>query len=389
MNILFLHTTEVTDAEYLEALKQTGAVVAEFNSPALESSGGEAYVKELLSAIESANAELVFSLGYYPLVSVACKAMGRIYAARLVHAYCPELYSCTLLNDCNRVFIPDRSVYRQFASAGFSCVFWLPLSVPKSFVAAHVTEDDSKDGPDACMMQDIKTRDAFADNPLSNTSPLMDASKGYLEGCIACRHQLRGLPSMTKHLPSYVKEELLKLMPPVIAADSVETPESYYDNRFFNPLVTAAAREFLIRLIGLSKLAEKVELYSGYSFNNPYDALTCFPAMPRGAEFNKKARQSKLNLYIPHENWVSGIPQREFDIMAAGGFVLTPFMADAVALFEECMPEMYFDRIDTADRVEHYLKNPAERVERVNAILDMIKERHTTEQRVEEILGAV
>ncbi len=388
MNILFLHTTEATDAEYLEALKQTGAGVTEFNSPALESSDGETYVKELLSTIESSNAELVFSLGYFPLVSVACKAMGRIYAARLVHAYCPELFSYTLLNDCNRVFIPDRSGYRQFASSGFTTVFWLPLSVPKSFVADHVTEDDSKDGPDVCMLQDIKSRDAFPDNPLANGSPLMDASKGYLEGCIACRHQLRGLPSMTKHLPSYVKDELLKLMPPVIAPDSVETVESYFDNRFFNPLVTASAREFSLRLLSTSKNVKKAELYSDYSINS-FEGLTIFPGMPRGEEFNNKARQSKINLYVPHENWASGIPQREFDIMAAGGFVLTPFMADALALFEECLPEMYFDRKDLFDKAEHYLKNPGERVERANAILDIIKERHTTEQRVEEILGAV
>ena len=60
-------------------------------------------------------------------------------------------------------------------------------------------------------------------HPLAVESPLKDATKGYLEGCIACQHQLSGLPSMAENLPPYVREDLEKYFVPEISADSVET----------------------------------------------------------------------------------------------------------------------------------------------------------------------
>ena len=383
MNILYIHTNEARDKEIFDALCRVGATVAEFDAPA-PCESNEAYAPKLLTAMEESRTEVCFSLDYFPIVSIACEAMKRIYIAYTQHPYTPALYSATLGNSCNLIFVPDYTVYERFKSTGAGNVFFMPLGVAAESIAAHVSEADSEDGPDLTITQSIKPRSEIKINLLSAESPLKDASKGYLEGCIACRHQIRGLPSMYHYLPSYIREEILKLALPILDAMSTETAETYFDNRSFNELATTADRDIHFAAIIRNDHFKTVSVYAdGYESDD--EKISVFGSLKRGAEFDAAVRKSKINLIIPHRNWKSGVSGRTWDTMAAGGYVMEPAMADLTGLFETPLEFLYTDEFSMVSKSINRLHHPAERVETVNSLLDELRDKHTHIHRVSGI----
>ena len=128
MNVLFVHTLEERDREIFEAFRQTDVTLSEFLAPTAEDTN-ESYAPGLLKAMEESRAEVVFCTGYFPIISIACEAMKVRYIAYCQRPYNPGLYSCTLLNECNLVFVPDYSVYENFNKEGFGNVLFMPLGV--------------------------------------------------------------------------------------------------------------------------------------------------------------------------------------------------------------------------------------------------------------------
>ena len=383
MNILYIHTSESRDKEIFDALQKVGATVAEIDAPAPGESN-EAYAPKLLKAMEEGSTEVCFSLDYFPIVSIACEAMKRIYIAYTQHPYTAAMYSATLGNSCNLVFVPDYTVYEEFKAGGAGNVFFMPLGVASESIAAHVTEADSEDGPDLTITQTVRARSDVEINLLSNKSPLKDAVKGYLEGCIACRHQIRGLPSMYHYLPSYVKDEILKQTPPLLDAMSTETPETYFDNRSFNELVTIADRDIHFASLIKCDHFKKVSVYAD-GYTTDLENVAVYGTLPRGPEFAEAVRKSKINLIIPHRNWKSGVSGRTWDTMAAGGYVMEPCMADLSGLFETPLEFLYTDEFSMVSKSINRLHHAEERVKTVNSLLDELRDKHTHIHRVSGI----
>ena len=389
MNILYIHTTEERDAEIFKAFENTDATLFEYESPA-PGEKDETYVTGLLKAMEENSIDICFSLMYFPIVSVANQAMKKTYIAYCQRPYNPSLYSCTLVNECNVVFVPDYTVYEKFVGEGFNNVFFMPIGVDASVIPEKVTEEDSEgdDGIDLTITEEIGSRADVEINLLSSASPLKDATKGYLEGCIACRHQIRGLPSMYQYLPPYIKEEILKMTPPVLVGDSVETPATYFDNRSFNHLVTIADRDIHFSTLIKNDHFEKVRVYAD-GYENDLEKVETFGTLARGAEFNEAVRRSKINLIIPHRNWQSGVSGRTWDTLAAGGYVMEPFMADLTGLFETPLEYLFTDEFSMVSKSINRLHHPEERVETVNSLLQEIRDKHTYMHRIATIFDVL
>ncbi len=379
MNILYLHTDDIRDVEIYKALCKFEIGTADFHAPG-PTDNPEGYVKSLLTVMEEKGTEVCFSLKYFPLVSIACSAMHRRYIVYSQKPYDPALFNFTVTNDCNIIFIPDFTVSENFAGTVAKNIFFMPIGVEADRISDHVSEADSSEGYDLSITETIGLRDKLPFVPMSGKSPLKDSTKGYLEGCIACRHQIRGLPSMFHYLPSYIKEEMLKETPPAIGGDSSETADSYYDNAVFDDIVTIADRDVHFGAITGNEHFKKILRFSLESVNEDEKLVFKGPAI-RNEDFFKEVKNSKVNLLIPHRNWISGISGRTMDIMAAGGFVVEPFMGDLAGLFEETQNCLFSDEMSMMSKSIYYLNHPSERVDIVNSVLDKIREEHTYECR--------
>lgn len=376
MNILYLHTDVASDRDVPEVLGKMDCGLACMEAPR-DGEGEEGYAERLLHAIEESRAELVFSLKYFPIVSIACEAVAVKYAAWIVSDYDPGVYSCTLLNPCNYVFMADYALYREFQGGGFPHLFFLPMGAYVEWVDRVAAGAGREYQADLLLPCEIQPRESLGMHPLSPGSPLKDATKGYLEGCIACQHQLSGLHSMAESLPPYVWEDLAAHFAGIfcraVGADSVETPTHYYDSCFFNPLITFADRE--IHLGAVAKNPHFRQVWQDNSWDRE--------------EMLRRAVGSRINLVIAHRNWRSAVPQIAWDIMAAGGFLLGSWQEDYLRLFPDHPPILYGEEVDMLGKAIYYLHHEQEREKLAGELAQEVRAKHTCRGRLEELLGKI
>ena len=101
-------------------------------------------------------------------------------------------------------------------------------------------------------------------------------------------------------------------------------------------------------------------------------------------------KHARINLNITLRSIKSGIPLRAFDILGAGGFLLTNFQAD----FEDCyVPDedfVFFEsREDLLQKIEYYLTHEDERAAIAWNGFQKTASCHTYQHRVEEILSCL
>jgi spore maturation protein CgeB len=223
---------------------------------------------------------------------------------------------------------------------------------------------------------------------LSVNSPLKDATKGYLDGCLACQYQLSGLPSMAGNLPSYVNDDLIRHFPPQISGDSIENPAHYYDYNYFNPMITYSQRDIHFHNTAVCAEFKNVNLYNGYS-----DYTTDIAAVHERADYLTQvpliARKSKINLVITNRNWKSAIPQISWDIMASGGFLISNIQMDYFELFHNTIPVMYENEIDLRDKCKKFIKQDDDREKIANELAQEVRSCHNYEKRIGEIMDKV
>ena len=97
--------------------------------------------------------------------------------------------------------------------------------------------------------------------------------------------------------------------------------------------------------------------------------------------------QSKIDLNITLRSIERGIPLRAFDIMGAGGFLLSNYQADLLEMFVPGEEFVYYeDKEDLLRKVDYYLTHEREREAIAKNGHDKVAAAHTYRHRVREML---
>ena len=75
------------------------------------------------------NCDFLFSFNYFPEVSICCQKLGIKYVSWVYDSPHIAVYSYTILNNCNYVFLFDYALYDELHSAGIKTVYYMPLAV--------------------------------------------------------------------------------------------------------------------------------------------------------------------------------------------------------------------------------------------------------------------
>ena len=98
-------------------------------------------------------------------------------------------------------------------------------------------------------------------------------------------------------------------------------------------------------------------------------------------------KQSRINLNIALRGIKSGIPLRAYDIMGAGGFLLSNFQADFLEYFIPGEDFVYYEsKEDLLKKVDYYLAHEEERKAIARNGYDRVSAGHTYRHRVREML---
>lgn len=115
-----------------EALTNLGHTYTVITDENIYNHVDEAFDARFDKLIESASYDAVFTFNYFPVISNCCKKHNIPYIAFVYDSPLVSLYSYTIINPCNYVFLFDQQTYLELKKENIQTVYYMPLAVNTS-----------------------------------------------------------------------------------------------------------------------------------------------------------------------------------------------------------------------------------------------------------------
>jgi spore maturation protein CgeB len=302
--------------------------------------------------------DYVFSFNYFPPVAQICDEKKVPYLSWVYDSPHLNLYSYTVPLPCNRIFLFDAGICKEFE--GVPTVHHLPLAYLTDPTAAGASSDFES-------FADISFVGSLYNEPKHRLYDKFDDlppyAKGYLDGLIHAQKTVYGYNFLEDRLSPDLVIEMEKCYPTDPNSLHAMEPAKLYAQFVLSRQVTALERMEIMEKLGRTASGRKYDLYTNdrtvmiYGLNNkgPLDYYTQMPRV---------FRDSRINLNITLRSILTGIPLRALDIMGCGGFLLSNYQEELCQYFipgEELA--VYGDQNDLMDKIEYYLTHEKERSE--------------------------
>lgn len=383
MKILFIEWASFGNADIKDAFAKEGHQVVCFPFSNKDPRRGAEIEAGLTKKLRETVPDAVFSFNYFPVVSNACKKESVRYISWIYDSPYVMLYSYTVINPCNTIYVFDRDLYEEFHSAGIHTVHYLPMAANTDRLDRIVSE--ASGSPylyDVSFVGSLYNEDH---NFFDRMTTLSDYARGYLDALMAAQMKVQGYNFIQESL-SPIMEELYQALPMDPNPDGVETREYLYAQYVINRKLTGLERLELIEAVAARFPLDLFTPNSGFSMPGLSNHGTVDPYTEAPLVFHR----SKINLNISLRSIKSGIPLRAFDIMGSGGFLLSNYQAD---FLENFTPEVdfvcYESKEDLLQKINYYLIHEDERTAVAKSGHDKIAKAHTYRDRVREMLSAL
>ncbi|WP_022777576.1 CgeB family protein [Butyrivibrio sp. AE3009] len=336
--------------------------------------------------LQKKSPDFVMSFNFFPIVSGVCNEVGIKYVSWVYDNPAINLYSFTLINPCNYVFLFDSQMYEVFANQGIKTVYYLPMAAAveryDSFEKSDVFR--KKWGGELAFVGNLYTEGHNYYDQIEDK--LSDYSKGYINGLMRAQMEINGASIVEGSIPENVMKEMVDAFGAKPNYDGVETYDYIYSNYVVDRKITALERTEMLTMIGKK---HSVNLFTGDKNFKP-EGISNRGKVDYYKEMPYIFKNTDINLNITLRSIQRGIPLRCMDIMGCGGFLLTNYQEDFLHFFEPFEDYVYFEsRQDLMDKIEYYLTHEGERNRIAKSGYEKIKANHTYRLRLEEILDIV
>lgn len=382
MKALFLDTPSFGKTDMIEAFEAAGIEVILFCHDKLHDYRCKEFDDYFDTLVFGAFYDFVFSFDYYPSVSNGCNRNGLKYLAFVYDNPLLSLYSYTMINPCNYVFLFDKSCFLTFAGEGIPTVYYLPLCANTQRLSSMQLSSEKR----AILSSDVSFVGALYNeehNFLDRMTDLDDYTKGYLDAIMKAQQQINGYFFIEELLTPPILDSMTRSLKYTTIPGGTETPAYVYANFFLARKITSNERQTLLSIVSDHF---QTNLYT----HNPtpmlpkvhnMGAIDYYDVMPH------VFKNSKINLNITLRSIQSGIPLRAWDIMGAGGFLLSNYQADFLDFFTPGEDFNYFDgEDDLLSKIEYYLSHEKERQEIAMNGYAKVAQAHTYHHRVHTML---
>ncbi len=343
----------------------------------------------LIPYLEKKRYDFVFTFNYMPDVSDICNGYEVPYVSWVYDSPYIHVYSYTVLNKYNYIFLFDYVVYQELADAGIQTVYYLPLAVG----AGKVTKLNNSSSIRSKFQADVSFVGSLYDEPKNRLydkfSGMEPFAKGYLDAVIAAQRKVYGCYFLNELLNDNILEELQRVYPTDPHGTCAMRPQDIYADYVLARQVTTVERQEIMAHLGRKFPQYDIRLYT----TNEHASIPGIKNCGR-ADYYKETPyifyNSKINLNITLKSIKTGIPLRAFEIMGNGGFLLTNYQSEMLEYFEPDKDFVYYtDYEDLLEKVDYYLQHDAERRSIALNGYEKVQREHTFEKRVESMLEVV
>lgn len=387
MHILFIDWNSFGNEDIIFCFKKLGHKIDLFPIPENASTRYNPPLEDALyHKLLSFSYDFVFSFNYFPAVSNTCERIHTPYVSWVYDSPFVQLYSVSLGNSCNHVFIFDREQYASLAALGFQTVHFLPMGVniaryDSLLPSEHIQNKYSSDISFVGSLYSEPKNQLY-----EKLNGISDFTKGYLDGIIDVQKKIYGSFLLEELLAADIIADMQKSYPVVQNEDGFETDKWVYANYFLARKVTSLER---MDILGLLSEKNQVNLYTKEPTPFLPKVKNCgyidyYMQMPY------VFKCSKINLNISLKSIHSGIPLRIFDIMGCGGFVLTNYQEDLLQFFEPDVDFVYYeDYNDLLQKADYYLSHDEARLQIAKNGYEKVKNEHTYEHRIDYMIRSL
>lgn len=382
MRILFLDSPAFAKQDMMDAFADCGIRYDLFFHDGYHDRQNPDFEAAFFASLEENRYDFVFSFNYLPILSRCCQKYGIKYVAYVYDSPLVALYSCTLINSCNYVFLFDRATYLTFHNAGISTVYYLPLAANVKRLTSLVCPEHAKPqlSSEVSFVGSLYNEEH---NFYDRLDGISDFTRGYLESIMAAQQKVYGSFFLEELLTPAVLEDLQKCIPYQPMADGTESAAYVYANYFLCRKITSNER---IALLKAASEQFQLKLYThqpcGQLPNAEYmGTVDYYDTMPLVFQ------NSRINLNITLKSIQTGIPLRCMDIMGSGGFLLSNYQSELPDFFVAGEDFAYYESDeDFTAKIAYYLAHDAERRQIAANCLGKMRDKHTFTHRIHTIL---
>lgn len=385
MNILFYRYGSICEPDIIASFKHLGFNITEdtrevYNKQLLPSD----CIKGLNELLKQNTYSFIFSINFFPSVSDVCNIWGIPYLCLIVDSPVLELFSTSLANPCNKVFLFDRQLYNDFHHINPDGIFHIPLATNVRDNYATATMASAADR--ARFSSDISfIGSLYSEKCIYNQITLPEKMRGYVDGLIEAQLLVYGYNFIEECVTPELIEAFCKVRPELI---------NFPDSMKVNTKAVIAQHIISVkvaeqeRLRYLKALSEhfNVDLYTGSdTYSMPLIHNRGFAKT--NTEMPIIFHQSKINLNLTAKSIRSGLSLRIFDVLGCEGFLITNYQAELPEHFNigEDL-EAYTSLDDLMGKCEYYLSHDKERREIAHNGFEKVKKYHTYDIRLTQML---
>ena len=385
MNILFYRYGSICEPDIIASFKHLGFNITEdtrevYNKQLLPSD----CIKGLNELLKQDTYSFIFSINFFPSVSDVCNIWGIPYLCLIVDSPVLELFSTSLANPCNKVFLFDRQLYNDFHHINPDGIFHIPLAtnVRDNYATATMASaaDRTRFSSDISFIGSL-----YSEKCLYNQITLPEKMRGYVDGLIEAQLLVYGYNFIEECVTPELIEAFCKVRPELINfPDSMKVDTKAVIAQHIIS-VKVAEQERLRYLKALSEHFN-VDLYTGSdTYSMPLIHNRGFAKT--NTEMPIIFHQSKINLNLTAKSIRSGLSLRIFDVLGCEGFLITNYQAELPEHFNigEDL-EAYTSLDDLMGKCEYYLSHDKDRQEIAHNGFEKVKKYHTYDIRLTQML---
>ncbi len=341
------------------------------------------YLKELSAQLMQYHYDCVFSVNFMPIISRVCNVMKIIYISWVVDSPCLQLFSNSIYYAWNRIFLFDKSQYGKFHPLNPGCIFHMPLACDNKTMDRYILTNDDRErySADVSFIGSTYEEKCY----YNRIRDLPDYIKGYVDGVIQAQLNVYGYNFIEDSLTEEFCNEFKKYANwNPFEEDYTEDVQSIIADLYIGEKCTEQER-----LLTLNNISKNVQLdfytlsdvskLPNVHYKGGADSVTMMP---------KIFKCSKINLNMTSRPIKTGIPLRVFDILGAGGFLLTNYQQEIQDYFEIGKDlAVYESQEHLLELIDYYLEKDDLRIQIAENGCEKVRQYHNYRIRLEHILG--
>ncbi|WP_027209326.1 CgeB family protein [Butyrivibrio hungatei] len=363
MNIIFYRYDSICEPDYIDALKAVGLTIIEDKQGLSENT---LYVDSKIAHLGNLIADhkplFVFSINFFPFIAMVCERIKLPYVCVSVDCPVLEIYNNAIKSPYNRVFLFDQKQYESIKDANPSCIFHLPLGAATARLDATIGDTTGYDYDVSFIGSLYTEKDPYGE--LSLPSEISTS----LEEKMQCQLQesIYGLEyienTITDNEIQCLKDTDPNFYSSALSIRNLDRQIAIDD--YIGYHITAMER---IKLMNF--LADNIQPFNLNLFTGSDTTVLSKHVRKRGlaksfTDMPVIFKKSKINLNTTMRSIRSGLPQRIWDILGCGGFLLTNYQPELdMFLTPGVHLETYRSHDELIEKANYYLTHDKEREE--------------------------